>query len=487
MDHYSQMRDPSQTTNSNDWTVDASGNLLSGPRTEITNFWNTYKNYFQYYELSNEPTMQFSNESFSAHKVVADYLNTIKPASTRIVAPGYNYGFQNYGSPAGWDRDNNLLRDLETRVQATNGHSYGNSYWVRDGNSLGETIDTYKSQFPNGFVNGFPKEFVNSEFGTADGWADEFHDIPLSERKATLFDRITRAHLAFGSKSVCYGANDHGGGFQLFDGALSTPSAWTYHLDATDPAQTPRMKIFRQYALAYSTHGRPIPFTFLNPGDVQNKLVYVRAVDTSAISALPNSFAKSNKVLLNFVNFDKVSQNVSVRFTMPIAGTYSGERFGAQNSYNAARSNVSFNANRTVDISVVLGPRESVQYILTRPTGSVAVGADAVVTSIGTTSTLKVGTPTRFTATVKNQGTQSTPIDTLAVAFFLNGASSPVTWNGIGGTLAPGQSVTLTSDHTWTPTTAGTLNIAAIVDDVNRFPETSETNNSRTQSFTVAN
>lgn len=304
--------------------------------------------------------MQFSNESLPAQKAIADFLNTIRPAHVKVTTPGYNYAYQNYGNPAGWDGNSQdlLRRDLETRTQATNGHSYNDSYRQ----SFAETLDTYKDQFPNGYTNGLPKEFVNSEFGTSDGMNSAFDDSGLAEVHAQTFDRILRAHLAFGSKFSVYGAGDDNGSFQLFDG--TSPAAWTAHTNSNGSGETLRLKIFRQYALAYATHGKPLPFSFLNESAVTNKLAYVRAVDTSTLAPLPGSGGTSNKILVNFVNFDKVAQAISVRVTMPQNGTYSGERFGPEDTYTAARSTVSFVANPTIDLTVNLGPRESVQYIL---------------------------------------------------------------------------------------------------------------------------
>lgn len=353
-----------------DSDVDANGVLISTVKTKFDTFFANYGQYINYYELSNEPTMSFSNESFKAQKAIADYVNQIKGPHTKVTAPGYNYGFQSSGSPGGWDAVDANRIDLETRCQATNGHSYGRSYMSTFGSgtnsrtSFFETLDTYgRTQ-----TNGMPKEFVTSEYGTPDGVGQEFTDISFSENNPQTIDRILRAHIGYGSKFNCYAAEQDADEFYMFNGTFTDPTTWTAHLDPNGTAgQTTRLKIFRQYALAYATHGKPLAYTYLNPAAVQNHLAYFRAVDTSTLPSIPGSGAKSDKILLNFVNFDKVSQTMNVRVTMPINGTYSGERFGSEASYSAARTTVSFTAAPTIDLNVTLGPRESVQYILTKP------------------------------------------------------------------------------------------------------------------------
>ena len=75
-------------------------------------------------------------------------------------------------------------------------------------------------------------------------------------------------------------------------------------------------------ALAYATHGAPLPYTYTNPDEVRDRLVYFRAVDTSALPPLRGSGGEADKVLLSFVNFSREPQTLGVRVTMPREGVY---------------------------------------------------------------------------------------------------------------------------------------------------------------------
>ncbi|MBC7980189.1 MAG: hypothetical protein H7Y36_06470 [Armatimonadetes bacterium] len=357
LDYYSRLREPAQTDNQNDWTINAQGQLLPGPINDINSFFTQFGGLAQYYELSNEPCNPGANDSFLASKAVAAHISSIRPSHLKLVAPGYAFN-NGAGFPHHWDFSVQNRRELEAHVQATNCHAYRDGYVE----AFEAALNSYAPQNPAGYANGLPLEFVNTEHGVNDGMFHDFSEFGVNEKVAATFDRNIRGHIGFAHKFIVYAAGDGGGSFNLFDG--TSPDSWTAHIDPTAGESTLRLTIFRQYALAYATHGKPLPFTFLNEADVTNKLAYFRAVDTSAIPALPGSGGKSDKILLNFVNFDKVAQTISVRVTMPQAGTYAGERFGAQNTYNAARSTVSLNATPTVDLTVTLAPRESVQYIL---------------------------------------------------------------------------------------------------------------------------
>lgn len=80
----------------------------------------------------------------------------------------------------------------------------------------------------------------------------------------------------------------------------------------------------RRLSLAYATHGAPLTYQIANKDVLADKLVYVRAVDTSTLKPLAGSGATSNKVLVNFVNFESTPQTVSVNVTMPKNGVYEG-------------------------------------------------------------------------------------------------------------------------------------------------------------------
>ena len=109
---------------------------------------------------------------------------------------------------------------------------------------------------------------------------------------------------------------------------------------------------------------------------------------------------------------------------------------------------------------------------------------DVIVTAVGWTPNPPfVGNQIVFWATVKNQGTAPTPAGTtLGVGFSIDGSPN-VSWSGgYSSALAAGASVTLTADggptgNYWTAT-AGAHTLTATADDVNRFPESNENNNS---------
>src|SRR5207249_4983120 len=109
---------------------------------------------------------------------------------------------------------------------------------------------------------------------------------------------------------------------------------------------------------------------------------------------------------------------------------------------------------------------------------------DVVVTALNWTpaGTLYAPTNVVFRATVLNQGSASTPGGTtLGVGFLVDGTE--VSWSGgYSSALPPGASVTLGADggpsgiNYWTAT-PGSHTITANVDDINRFPEGNENNN----------
>ncbi len=119
---------------------------------------------------------------------------------------------------------------------------------------------------------------------------------------------------------------------------------------------------------------------------------------------------------------------------------------------------------------------------------------DLVVTNVSVNPASPVAnSPATFSATVKNQGTGATPANTIVgVAFNVDNVTT--NWSDTDTTsLAPGASVTLTANSGPTGTATwsgpvGTHSLEARVNDpadVNRFPETSLTNNRLSASFTV--
>ena len=89
-----------------------------------------------------------------------------------------------------------------------------------------------------------------------------------------------------------------------------------------------------------------------------------------------------------------------------------------------------------------------------------------------------------FTSVVRNAGSAPTPAGVaIGLAYLLDGAYT--TWGSVGGPWAPGASVTITTQGgSWTAV-AGTYELIALADDVNRFEESNEQNNATSASFTV--
>jgi hypothetical protein len=111
---------------------------------------------------------------------------------------------------------------------------------------------------------------------------------------------------------------------------------------------------------------------------------------------------------------------------------------------------------------------------------------DVVVTSVSLSpSAPAVGQAVTFTAVVKNIGTGPTPSGvSIGVGYRVDGTQK--TWGAVAGPLAAGASVTIgTQGGAWSAT-SGTHSLTAMVDDINRFAESNESNNvSAAVSFSV--
>ena len=95
------------------------------------------------------------------------------------------------------------------------------------------------------------------------------------------------------------------------------------------------------------------------------------------------------------------------------------------------------------------------------------------------------GQAVSFQSVVRNAGSAATPNGVvIGVGYRVDGSQK--TWGVVNGPLQPGASVTIgTQGGTWTATT-GTHTLTAVVDDVNRFPESNENNNARSVNFNVS-
>jgi len=111
---------------------------------------------------------------------------------------------------------------------------------------------------------------------------------------------------------------------------------------------------------------------------------------------------------------------------------------------------------------------------------------DVVIGSITVSpSSPSPGQDVTFSSVVRNIGSGATPSGVqIGVAYFVDG--NYTTWGTVMGPLAPGGSVTVvTTGGPWTAA-EGNHTVTAVADDVNRFEESDESNNSGATSFTVA-
>jgi hypothetical protein len=342
---------------------DPDGQMPPKWKAELKTFLQQYGKYFQYYELGNEPCMtgKATGGGYAEYLTLAQELNADKPADMKTVAPGWAYGGGKGGPPLNWDAFVDYRRAVEKLCDCINGHSYGYSYTKNQGGSfVAEFEDTGEVD------DGWPKEYVNSETGTND-WHSEDNGARQASTQPHIqaFDRIMRAHLAVVDRIM-----QHAVIFADY-GLFSKPDSWT-DLDKLAPMPSPdgegkdtRVKIYRRLALAYATHGSPLAYTVLNPSDLPYKMVYFRAVDTSTLPPQVGSGASSNKILLNFVNFENAPETLSVKVVLPMKGTYQAERIGPGDTWGAAHSNTTLTGSPEIELKEALGPGDSVQYILT--------------------------------------------------------------------------------------------------------------------------
>jgi CARDB/Glycosyl hydrolase catalytic core len=128
-----------------------------------------------------------------------------------------------------------------------------------------------------------------------------------------------------------------------------------------------------------------------------------------------------------------------------------------------------FGASASFTVPIDLGPRLP----------------DVIVTSVSVSPpSPSPGQATTFTAVVRNQGSAATPPGVaVGVAYFVDGQYR--TWGSVVTSLAPGASLTVTTQGGPWIATAGGHVLEALVDDVDRFVEENENNNSLSTSFEV--
>lgn len=341
------------------------GTIPAALRTYYANFVNKFGDLYQYVETGNEPGLfgWAQKAVLATHQLMISERATNSQPNLKIVAPGWAYWPYN-GTPDGWERDAEQRRAIEELSDLTNGHSYGGTgVQPLPGGSLYENLRVY-----NDSDEGFGKEMAMSETGTNDNHSDNTKYGTYAYRFASAFDREMRGNIGYVDHIMQHAAffND-GTEFGLFASNIN----WNTHryedtvavpANSNEGGET-RLKTFRRLAAAYATHGSPLRYEVLNPSALTNKKAYFRAVDTSALGVSAIG-AESDKILLNFVNFEKEPVTMQVRVTLPDSGQYAGEVFGAGNSYAAAHSTVQLTATPDATLTVTLGAGETVQYIL---------------------------------------------------------------------------------------------------------------------------
>ncbi|ASA25209.1 hypothetical protein B9T62_33440 [Paenibacillus donghaensis] len=341
------------------------GTISPALRSYYRDFVAKFGDLYQYAETGNEPGLfgWAQTSVLALHQLFGEERLTNAQPYLTIVAPGWAYWPYN-GTPDGWERDAEQRRPIEQLSEITNGHSYGGTgVQPLPGGSLYENLRVY-----SGAEEGFGKEMAMSETGSNDNHSDNTKYGTYAYRFASAFDRELRGDIGYADHIMQHAAffND-GTEFGLFNSAIH----WNIHRyeDTQAVAAHPneagetRLKTFRRLATAYATHGRPLAYEVLNAEALDGKLAYFRAVDTSALGTTAIG-AASDKILLNFVNFEAQPVTMQVKVTLPHSGTYAAERFGAGASYEAAHSAMLLTADPELTLAVVLGAGETVQYIL---------------------------------------------------------------------------------------------------------------------------
>jgi hypothetical protein len=196
------------------------------------------------------------------------------------------------------------------------------------------------------------------------------------------------------------------------------------------------------------------------------------------------------------LQIDNTTCSVIVGDSAIPANTWTWVDYSAGNS--ATKINVALTAGAH---TVVMAGRESsvkvdrVELVADTscvPTGTgdncataAALKPDVTVTSVGPTTTT-AGNATKFTATIKNQGSAAVPAGTLiGVAFSIDGGATVSSNETNTSGLAAGASLTLTATAPWTAV-LGTHTVQAYVDDTNVIDEADGTNNKLSSTITVA-
>ena len=340
------------------------GELAPATKEYVETFLAEKGEFVEYYEVGNEPSIFGGNKRVAVE--LAKYVQEIKDEHAphlKVVAPGWFYtGYDDH--PTGWAADPDQRREVERHCDLTNGHAYGHEYCNGRGANLVENVMTFGGTGDRGL----PKPTMTTEMGTND-WHTDHDAFDSAQPHASIFDRICRAHLGFADQFMQHAAFFRDG-FALFEApeTFTGPDAPPPEDIAVYPGvdgEDPRVKTYRRLALAYATHGSPLPYTHNNRDTIAGRKVYVRAVDTRTLDDPPTS-PGSEKLLVNLVNFESDPVTIDVTVTMPAATTYEGDRYGEVTNgttYGDAHTAVTVDADPEIDLRETLGPGGAVQYI----------------------------------------------------------------------------------------------------------------------------
>ncbi|GAB2671564.1 hypothetical protein ACFQWB_13435 [Paenibacillus thermoaerophilus] len=343
-----------------DLTVDADGKLPLAARLLLRDYLAKYGAYIQFMEVDNEPGLFGRSQAVNA--AVANWLRDNRAnlaPHLQIVSPGWSY-WPTGGTPDGWERDPAQRGELEALTDWTNGHAYGTSYVDRDGGSFVENLKTFGP-----VTDGLPKPMLTTEIGTTDSHLDPA-EYGAADKRSAVFDRNLRAHVGYADVLIQHQALMKD--YALFDAgkeAEEHPERLAVH--PFEHERDNRVRIFRRIAAAYATHGSPLPYVHLNRQAVENRKLYVRAVDTSALPPLPGSGAVSDRVLVSFVNFDSIELETRVRIGLPSTGSWTVEEIGNGDTFAEAYkgARVLNTDGGFAELHARLGAGDTLQFILT--------------------------------------------------------------------------------------------------------------------------
>ncbi|WP_339252959.1 carbohydrate-binding domain-containing protein [Paenibacillus sp. FSL P2-0136] len=430
----------------------AAGTISSALRSYYSGFVSKFGDLYQYVETGNEPGLfgWAQKAVLALHEMMDEERQTNSQPYLKIVAPGWAYWPYN-GTPDGWERDAAQRAPIEALSDVTNGHSYGGTgVQPLPGGSLYENLRVYSDS-----EEGFGKEMAMSETGSNDNHSDNTKYGTYAYRFASAFDRELRGNIGYADHIMQHAAffND-GTEFGLFNSAIN----WNTHR-YEDTAAVPaninesgetRLKTFRRLAAAYATHGSPLGYEVLNAAELTGLKAYFRAVDTSALGTSAIG-ASSDKILLNFVNFETSPVTMQVKVKMPSSGAYAGERFGPGETYAAAYSRVELTADPYITLTVALDAGETIQYILDEQDNALPTAPGSPAAAAVSHEQIRL----TWTASTDNAAVVSYNV-------YRDGGAAPVM--NIPGRL------TFWSDYTVAPQTTYSYTVQAVDDSGNASP-----------------